>query len=277
MKTIIVPIDFSKHSEYALKAAALLAKKNNDAIIALHMLDLQMSSLNESVSYHQEKTAFLLQLAKKRLQKFLKKEYLEDVKVTSIIKHYKVFSEISEVAKQENADLIIMGSHGATGFKEFFVGSNTEKVIRFSEIPVMIVKNDLTDFDFEEVVYATDFSKESVGAYIRMKSLIEDFGGKMNLLYVNTPFDNFKTTAEMEKMAADFFMVADGNTKKMKEVSFVCDKSVEKGIFNFSNSVGADMIAMSTHGRKGLSHIFKGSLSEDVANHAALSILTVKI
>lgn len=277
MKTIIVPIDFSNHSEYALKAAALLAKKNNDQILALHMLDIQSTSLNESGSYIQEKTAFLLQIAKKRFQNFLKKDYLEGVKVSPMIKHYKVFSEINEVAKQENADLIIMGSHGASGFKEFFVGSNSEKVIRFSEIPVMIIKNDLENFDFDDIVYATDFSRESVGAYLRIQSIIADFGGKMHLLYVNTPYDNFKTTSEMETLAMEFLLVADGNTEKLKEVNFICDRTVEKGILNFSNSVGADLIAVSTHARKGLSHVFRGSLSEDVANHATLPIITVKM
>lgn len=277
MKTIIVPVDFSEYSEYALKAAAALAKKRNSEILALHMLDMHMASMNESGSYHQEQTAFLLQYAKKRFQNFLKKEYLQDVKVTPIIKHFKVFSEVNEVAKKENADLIVMGSHGASGLKELLLGSNTEKVIRFSEIPVMIVKSDLESFDFEEIVYATDLSRESIGAYLQTKSVVEDLGGKLHMLFVNTPYDNFKTTTEMHQLAADFLIAAEGNAEKLKEVSFVCDRTIEKGILNFANSIGADLIAVSTHGRKGLSHVFKGSLSEDIANHATLPILTVKM
>ncbi|MDT7830818.1 universal stress protein [Flavobacteriaceae bacterium S356] len=277
MKTIIVPIDFSDHSEYALKTASFIAKKQDAQILAVHMLDIQSDHFNESSSYIQEKTAFLLQLAKKRFHAFLKKDYLKDLKVTPLVKHFKVFSEINDLAKEENADLIIMGSHGASGLKELFIGSNTEKVIRFSEIPVMVIKKDLKDFDFENVVYATDFSLESIDAYVRIKSITEGFKGKIHVVYVNTPYENFKTTPEMEKMAADFFGIADGNIENLKSTTFVSDRSVEKGILSFSNSVGADLIAMSTHARKGLSHFFKGSLSEDVANHASLPILTVKI
>ena len=277
MKTIIVPVDFSEHSEYALKAAAHLARKCEVEIIALHMLDLQSVSMNESLGYYEEKTAFLFQIAKKNFENFLKKEYLKGIKVVPIIKHLKVFKEINEVAKKENADMIIMGSHGASGFKELFLGSNTEKVIRFSEIPVLVVKNELTNFNFADIVYATDFSQESIGAYIQIRSILEDFGSKMHVLYVNTPYEKFKTSSEMENMAAQFFKIAEGNTNKVKEVAFVCDKTVEKGILNFANSAGADLIAMSTHGRKGLSHVFKGSISEDVANHLAYPILTVKI
>lgn len=277
MKTIIVPVDFSQYSEYALKTAAKLSKKNEIEILALHMLDIQSNSVGESASYFQEKSAFLYQIAKKRFQEFLKKDYLEGVKVTPIIKHFKVFSEVNEVAKEENADLIIMGSHGATGLKELFVGSNTEKVIRFSEIPVLVIKNEITDFSFDEVVFATDFSKESVGTYIRAKSIVNDFNGKLHVLYVNTPYTDFKTTYEMENLAADFFAIAEGNTERMKEVTFICDKDVENGILNFANSLGADLIALSTHARKGLSHFFEGSISEDIANHASLPILTLKL
>ncbi len=277
MKTIIVPIDFSNHSEYALKTASYIAKKQGARILALHMLDIQSDHFNESSGYIQEKTAFLLQLAKKRFHAFLNKDYLKDLEVTPIIKHFKVFSEINDLAKKEDADIIIMGSHGASGLKELFIGSNTEKVIRFSEVPVMVVKNDLQDFNFDNVVYATDFSHESLDAYIRIKSIVEGFNGKLHVVYVNTPYQDFKTTPEMEKVAADFFGIADGDVENMKKTTFVSDRSVEKGILNFANAVGADLIAMSTHARKGLSHFFKGSLSEDVANHASLPILTVKI
>ena len=277
MKTIIVPIDFSEYSEYALQVAASLAEDNKAEIIALHMLDLQTAMLNESENYHLERTAFLLELAKKRFKEFLNKDYLKDVKVVPMIKHLKVFSEINDVARQENADLIIMGSHGATGFKELFIGSNTEKVIRSSEIPVLIIKSELESFEFNDIVYATDLSTESVGAYIQMKSIVEDLGGKMHIVHINTPYDNFRTTPEMELEARDFFLTAKGNEDSLKDVAFVCDRTVEKGIISYANSVGADLVAVSTHARKGLSHVFRGSLSEDIANHAALPILTVKI
>jgi nucleotide-binding universal stress UspA family protein len=276
MKTIIVPIDFSEYSEYALKAASLLAKKDDVEIIALHMLDIQGDSLSESPIYAQERTVLLYEIAKKRFRTFLKKEYLSGIKVTPIVKHYKIFSEINEIAKEENADLIIMGSHGVSGLKEFFVGSNTEKVIRFSEIPVLVIKNDLTDFNFKDVVFATDFAKTSVDAYVRAKSIIEGFKGKMHVIYVNTPYQDFKTTSEMENLAVEFLNIAEGNIDKLKEIKFISDRSIEDGILNFANSLDADLIAVSTHGRKGLSHLFSGSISEDIANHATLPILTIK-
>ena len=56
--------------------------------------------------------------------KFLDKPYLKDINITPVIKHYKVFSEIDEVAQKHEADLIVMGSHGTDGLQEIFIGSN---------------------------------------------------------------------------------------------------------------------------------------------------------
>ena len=75
MKKIIVPVDFSENSENALQVAAMLAKKHNLALYPLHMLDIQDVSINESVSYQHERTAFYLKLAEKRFKEFLKKQY----------------------------------------------------------------------------------------------------------------------------------------------------------------------------------------------------------
>ena len=277
MKKIIVPVDFSIHSENALKTAALLAKKTNATIIALHMLDIQEVNLSESPSYQQEKAVFFLKLAEKKISEFLQKDFLEDLKVVPLIKHYKIFSEVNQVAKEVNADLIVMGSHGVSGLKEFFMGSNTEKVIRFSEVPVFVVKKELKDTDFKDVVYATDFSEESIPAFKNMLKTLDVFNAKKHILYVNLPNENFKTSPEMDAIAHGFLMKAECNTDRLINVNFVCERSIEKGILNFSNAVGADLITTATHGRTGLSHIFSGSISEDLSNHAALPIMTFKI
>ena len=165
MKNIIVPIDFSQHSEYALEAAAILAKKHNTNILALHMLEISDTLLTKTDNEQQTKAVYFLKLAEKKFKKFLDKDYLKNIKITPIVKHFKVFSEISDVAKENNADLIVMGSHGVSGVKEIFIGSNTEKVVRHSNIPVLVIKYNPILIDFENVVFACDFSEEAIKPY----------------------------------------------------------------------------------------------------------------
>ncbi|WP_055442406.1 universal stress protein [Lacinutrix himadriensis] len=277
MKKIIVPIDFSEHSEYALETAAFLAKKYDAEILALHMLELSNALISNAENMQQEETVFYLKLAEQKFQGFLDKEYLKDVKVTPLVKHFKVFSEVSEVAKEHDADLIVMGSHGASGLKEVLVGSNTEKVVRHSNIPVLVIKHNPILTDFENVIFASDFSEDAIKPYLNASKMFEALDAKMHLVYVNLPDNQFRSSTEIEKRVAGFLKAAEGNLDKMKQVAYVNDYSIEKGVLNYSNIIGADLVAVATHGRKGLAHFFEGSISEDIANHSTLPVMTFKI
>ncbi|WP_179020231.1 universal stress protein [Winogradskyella forsetii] len=277
MKKIIVPVDFSEHSEFALEAAASLAQKFGSELIVLHMLELSNAIITSTHEALSQEAVFYLKLAEQKFDTFLDKPYLEDIQVTPIVKHFKVWSEVNDVAQEHNADLIIMGSHGASGIKEVLVGSNTEKVVRYSDIPVLVVKHNPILFDFEDVVFACDFSEEAVTPYLNARAIFDKLGAKTHLVYVNSPDGNFKSSSEIDKKVANFLKRADGDLENMSKVNVVSDYSIEKGILNFANVIGADVIAVATHGRKGLSHFFEGSVSEDIANHSTLPVMTFKI
>lgn len=205
MKKIIVPVDFSEHSEYALKTAAKLAKKHDAEVLALHMLEMSTEALSVSDELLGQKAVFFMKLAEKKFNDFLDKDYLEGVKITPIIKHLKVFSEVNDVAKQHDADIIIMGSHGANGFEEMFIGSNTERVVRSSEIPVLVVKSNVANINFDVVALACDFSEESIESYHHTMEMFQDIASKIYLVHVNLPNEKFSSTAQLEKMAVNFF------------------------------------------------------------------------
>ena len=121
MKKIIVPIDFSEYSEFALEAAASIAKKHNSELIILHMLELSNAIISTDSNSLNEEAVFYLILAEKKFETFLNKPYLEGLEITPIVKHFKVWSEINEVANEHQANLIVMRSHGVSGIKEAIV------------------------------------------------------------------------------------------------------------------------------------------------------------
>lgn len=277
IQKIIVPIDFSKHSEYALEAAANLAQKHHAEILALHMLELSNALISDDDNSKQAEAVFYLKLAEQKFADFLDKPFLKDVKVTPIVKHFKVFKEVNDVAQEHNADIIVMGSHGTSGFRELFVGSNTEKVVRYAEIPVLVIKHHPILTDFEKVVFACDFSTKAIKPYINAAHLFASLGAKLQLVYVNLPGTGFSSSSEMEAKVMDFLQTADGNLDNLENVHYVNDYSIEQGILNFADAKGADLIAVATHGRKGLAHFFEGSISEDIANHSTLPVMTFRI
>jgi len=277
MKKIIVPIDFSNHSEYALKTAAKLAKKYDAEVMALHMLEMSDIMLSASDGLQNEKAVFFFKLAEKKFEEFLQKDFLKDIKVTPLVKHFKIFSEVNDVAIEQNADIIVMGSHGTSGLKEYFVGSNTERVVRNADVPVLVVKKELANINFDVVAFACDFSEEGISAYLKAKQLFDKMGAKMYLVHVNLPNDRFKSSLEIERSVVNFFTRVDRSLEKMEDICYVADYTVEDGLLNCANKIGADLIAIPTHGRKGLSHFFEGSIGEDVANHSTLPVITFKI
>ena len=94
MKKIIIPVDFSEHSEYALKTAALLARKFDAKLYVLHMLELSNMLYSSSANDQYEEVTFYLTLAEQKFDKFLDKPYLKGLKITPIVKHFKVLAKL---------------------------------------------------------------------------------------------------------------------------------------------------------------------------------------
>ena len=125
--------------------------------------------------------------------------------------------------------------------------------------------------------FACDFKLENIEAYRKAMNLFNSLNATIHLIYVNLP-QTFKSTEKMNEMVEDFLTVADGDSKiNMDKVIYYNDYSAEEGIFNYSKTIGADMVAIPTHGRKGLAHFFAGSITEDIANHIGMPVMTFKI
>ncbi|QIE59727.1 universal stress protein [Rasiella rasia] len=279
MKTILVPTDFSPHSENALRAAASIAKNNDAKIVVVHMAGIKDSHLTKEEASTALESVFYLKLSEKRFAEFLDKSYLEGVKVSEVIRKHKSFTELNDVAKEHDASLIVMSSHGSSGWEEMLIGSNTEKVVRTADIPVLVVKQLVSDFKIDTGVFASDFSLENTEAFEKAQRFFKEFDTVMNMVYVNTPGPDFRNSKEIDEVLFKFFEAtgAKNPSEEVSKVAIVSDYTIEGGIFMFSQMLDADIIVIPTHGRRGLSHLLKGSLSEDIANHAIVPVLTIKL
>lgn len=274
MKKILVPTDFSKHAEYALKVAAQIAKKDGSEIILIHMLELPTTGSDAITTSHEIPELMLFKNAAiAKLDSIMNAPYLNGIKTSKIIQFELAFEGIMSSGKSQNADLIVMGSHGASGFQEMFIGSNTEKVVRNSEVPVLVIKREEENFNGEKFVFASDFSDEIKKPFEKVVDFANKFNSHLYLVNINTP-NNFKSTSVAQKIMDKFtaeFKINNFSTHIYNDIN------VEKGILHFAKSIDADLIGMSTHGRKGLAHFFNGSISEDLVNHAKRPVVTFKI
>lgn len=262
------------YSENALKIATQIAKKQNAKVVAVHMMGI--TDANLVTEENSMEGMFYLQLTKKRFDEFLDKDYLEGVEVEQTVKNYKVFSELNEVAIEYDADLIVMGSHGSSGIQEVFVGSNTEKVVRSTNIPVLVIKDE-KEFSAKKAVFACDFKIESLASFKKAMQLFNSLSIAVELVYVNRPGEEYVSTKEIDQRILDFIVHLTEYTIIPEDITIYSDYNVESGVFNFAKKVKADMIGIPTHGRRGLAHFFSGSIGEDIVNHSELPVLTIKI
>lgn len=276
MKRILVPTDFSEQAENALKVAAQLANQYNAEIYLLHMIELPADMTNpvgEMRTSDLPEALYFMKLARKKFTEVLSRPYLSGIKVQDTVEINQAFDGIMETSKKYDCDFIVMGSQGATGFKEMFVGSNTEKVVRTSTIPVLVVKKEHPSFEIKNLVFATDLDNQSKSTLRKVVEFAELTGAKLHLVYINTANDfvtSRETDTRLEKYMEDFNF-------SNYEFHVYNDDSVEQGILNFSRKINADVMGIATHGRKGLSHFFNGSISEDLVNHAQSPVITFKL
>ena len=273
MKRILVPTDFSPQADNALKVAAQLASKHGSKIYLLHSLEMPLSIGGGNDNSNLPESLFFIKLAEKNFSEILEKPYLKNIDIHEAIGHNEIYNDITAIIEASDIDLIIMGSHGSSGFKEMFIGSNTEKVVRTANIPVLVIKNDHDVFEINDFVFATDFAEDCRWSFNEAMKFAKTTGATLHLLFVNTPSD-FKTTSQINDIMNNFLK---GMGAENFTLNVYNENSVEKGILQFAKEKNAQLIGMSTHGRKGISHFFNGSISEDLVNHAKMPVITFKI
>lgn len=276
MKKILVPCDFSTPARHAFRSALSIAARSGGEVHVLHVIELPVlhdAVLMPVVSFEE---GLFRELEEKSQTEFAK---LVEENKGNIPVHTKiVFGETSRMildyAESEAVDLIIMGTRGASGIREVFIGSNTEKIVRRSDIPVFVVRNAIEVGSIRDIVFPNTLdTTNQEGLVMKVKALQNFFDAKLHIVWINTPA-NFNPDATTRVRLREFA------TRYMLQnytINIFNDLYEESGIINFSHHINANMLAMGTHGRKGLAHFFAGSVTEDVVNHVDLPIWTCNL
>ena len=273
MKKILVPCDFSDPAIQAFRFAVEIANQSKGEIILLNVVELPVmhdTVLMPTLNFEMEFLKDMKANAEKNFSKMKTKWASDGPKVSSFIEHGPIMTTIGHIAEKKKVDLIVMGTKGASGLKEFFVGSNTEKIVRKSTVPVIAVKKFAKASSIKNIVFPNTLGKDQEDLTMKVKALQEFFKAKLHILYVNTPanFQDDKSIKRHLKEFVDRFMI------KNFTLNVFNDLEQESGMIHFAHEVRADMIAMATHGRRGLNHLMMGSIAEDIVNHIDCPIWT---
>ena len=271
MKTILVPTDLSQLGDSALRVAADIARAYHAEILLVHYLPFTIAHSSALISAatmtKYQKTEEERALA--HMQTLTKNPYFQDVTITPIA--IRDEGGIFETATESPVDLIVLATHGTSGWDEWLFGSNAEHVVRSAHCPVLVVKQATVPFEPKTVVAAIDLDdtlKQCWPVYPFAAS-----GSLKHFLYVSTPDDNrvpegihaWMNELASEKEITDY------------ELTIRTARTAEKGILAYAAERQADLIVVYTHGYTGLRHIFQGSVAEDVLNHADVPVLVLKL
>lgn len=274
MKKLLVPCDFSRSSIHALQFALDVATHARTGTVhVLHVVELPVLHDTVLMPVLSFEEALLQELKEKAEKEFiqLEKKYNKDgIKMITEVKFGKIADTIRRYAIDNHIDLVIMGSHGATGAREVFVGSNAEKVVRQSGVPVLVIKNQYKG-PVKNIVFPNALNPETQEDLVeRVKELQHFFNSNLHIVWINTPV-NFHTDAETRQRLEHFVKRYKLRNYKLHVYNHL---NTEDGITEFSRSIDADLIAIGTRGKTGLAHLVHGSLTESLVNHTNQMVWT---
>lgn len=277
MKKILVPCDFSEPAQQAYKFAIDLAHANNGEVIVLKAIDIPL--MYESAfgvqPYVLEKSLLddLRDTANASFEVLKQKFASKGVVITFKVEFGPITLAIKQFAEDYNVDLIIMGTHGAEGWKEYLLGSNTERIVRFAKVPVIAVRVAPDIKSIKNIVFPTSIDFDQLQLVSEVKAIQRFFGAALHVLYINTPSD-FKRDPEIQLSLKEFanFYKLSNYTLNVRNDAYEMD-----GIISFAQEINADLVTMGTHARKGLMHLITGSIAEDVVNHINCPIWTYSL
>lgn len=218
-------------------------------------------------------TLKLLEKGKKDLLKIAADNKYENVNIKTDIKVGNPYHHIARDILDNEADLVVMGSKGASGYEEVLIGSNTERVVRHAKCPVITIKQPIDFNQVTDIVFAADFLDEEDNVAKHLVILQDLLDAKLHLLKVDTP-GNFESSRVIKQRIKEF--VAHHGLQNYT-IEVYNEFTEEDGIIYYADDIDADMIALATHGRTGIHHLISGSIAEDVVNHAQRPVWTCKV
>jgi nucleotide-binding universal stress UspA family protein len=289
LQKILVPTDFSEHAAGALQAAESLARPFGATLHLLHVVQMPvMPTMPEAapvipVSFWQELREHALRNLEKEKARLGAAGLKCEVEVIEDVPGF----AISAAAERAKADLIVMGSRGLTGIKHALLGSVAERTVRAAPCPVLTVKKG-GPLRVRKIVVAMDFSPAARRALELAQSLAKSAGPAHVILvhayYIPVELEQYLITHGKSipdvlspEATRDLETILTKLQKDGLSAEYVAAAGApESVVLQVAKDKQADLIALGTHGRRGIPHMLLGSVAERVVRHAEIPVVTVR-
>lgn len=294
IKRILCPVDLSEMSRHAAAHAVLLAnwyKANVTALcvynpIVIPSADFSLVGTGPAPVLTDEE----INEARAQVAALFAAPGAHDVDVRVVSGH--PANQIVEHAKALPADLIVISTHGASGFEHLMLGSVTEKVLRRATCPVLTVPplaRTTSKLPYKRILCAVDFSDSSLAALDFAFSLAQEGDADLTLLHVfewpaddvplaTRPFSvpEFRQEIEREAIAKLHALVPESVREWCRPTTHVSHGKAYRELLRLATDTSADLIVMGVHGRNAMDLMLFGSTTNQVVRRATCPVLTIR-
>lgn len=273
---ILAAIDFSSSSFAALQNAAIIAKEFNAELILFHVIEKHWEQFSIVVPEMRISVPDnMVVLIEKRLDEIAKEIYYKyGLKPFCETNSGAVFAEINAAASRNNADLIIIGTHGANGFFDYFLGSNAFKIVNSAQVPVMSIHNSVTSFGFHNILVPIDNSAYSSQKLSHAILLAKQFNATIFLLGL----PDFVDATDMQHFNVKLQQMEERVSQaNVPFHSYTLQSNAHAAVvLDYIKQVDADLVIIMTDQNLDQKGLLLGSFAQQIVNSATIPTLSIR-
>ncbi len=271
-KTILVPTDFSEEAQKAIDYGLLLAQKLQINIILLHAFHLNiMIDMNGQSYSTSEMSKELEEINAEKLASTLaslKRQY-PHIRIDSIQSMGLLVDVVKEICENQQIDLVVMGTKGASGIEEYILGTNTALVVEGVQCPVLVVPSKNVVGDFKKILYATDFLFEDIENIKQVSTLAKVFNATLQVVHIT------QNTID-EKYVQKWFIDICEDQCDYDSLSFKSIPRQHDTMTTLNSLIDhdkIDLVVMNSSGKNFIKRMFSGSLTQKMTYHTKIPFL----
>lgn len=278
MKKILIPTDLSSNASNAISYAFQLFRNSNVQFYILHVnhpiIDMPTSSIEFMSPTTYPDLLSQKKMVEKQIFKVIEKLNSKDDNFNFEIENEIGFAGdvIVSKAQELNCDLIIMGTKGATGLSQFFIGSVTASVMRKSAISVLAIPENFTFEKLEKIVFATDYegisNKKTLQPLFELARMFDAKVMMFHAIEAKEPIAAYIEELQVWKAEKNFHQVRHTN-------SIASCENIPDGILDFAGENEADLIAIIPHTYNFFENLLHKSVSKQIAFESKTPILAL--
>lgn len=270
---IMVPVDFTPVSFKAIEFLQFLMQTTPVVTHLVHVMEVNTGDWGGSseASETLDKNSFRAEEQKVQ-QQFEELRKQVDFDFTSDIVYGGLTTSIARYAAKHQIDLVIMGTEGADGWFEKISGSEAQHVVRYTDVPVITIHQFASITPIQNILWVADFAaeKQPEESIATIKNLQRLFNAKLHLLQIIGK-DDEQHAQEIQQQMRSF---ADTYDLQNYELHLHHNYKIPAGVRNFNQATEMDLVLIGTHARKGIGHVFYGSIAETLVNHCIRPLMT---